>query len=191
VAAIFKAPAALSIRSMSALHAIIDTYIRFADEQALLALRAHRLKLLVTIDETNPFFSNLRTQCLEEISLIEAGLVKLRPAPVPVAEVAPPDSAADDPPEQEAAAEPTEDENGAVLAQAIEVFRPDDVQGAVSPAPTPAPSEPRAGVARAVDSSLIASSLLTASLAATEPAGTNLATELVELQLRLASRLKG
>ena len=57
---------------MPAIQTIIETYIRFADEQALLALRAHRLKLLATISESDPFFKRLRSQCVEEISAIGA-----------------------------------------------------------------------------------------------------------------------
>lgn len=99
--------AALNQR-MPAIQVIIDTYVKFADERALLALQAHRQKLLAMADENNPFFKNLRAQCLEEISAIEEGLVKLRPspprlsaAPKPVAanpparDVAPPQKQAD------------------------------------------------------------------------------------------------
>ena len=68
---------------MPAIQTIIETYIRFADEEALLALRAHRLKLLATSSEGDPFFKSLRSQCIEEISAIEAGLARLRAAAAP------------------------------------------------------------------------------------------------------------
>src|SRR5579859_8070296 len=64
---------------MPAIQTIVETYVKFEDERALLALKAHRLKLLAMADESNPFFSGLRNQCLEDISAIEAGLIKLRP----------------------------------------------------------------------------------------------------------------
>src|SRR5579862_7904107 len=63
---------------MSAIQTIIETYIRFSDERALLALKAHRVRLLATIDESDPFFRNLRHQCMDEISAIEEGLSKFQ-----------------------------------------------------------------------------------------------------------------
>lgn len=55
---------------------------------ALLALRAHRLKLLAAISESDPSFRSLRSQCVEEISAIEAGLARLRPQGAPMADTA-------------------------------------------------------------------------------------------------------
>lgn len=78
---------------MSAIQTIIQTYIKLSDENALLALKAHRLKLLARIDENSPFVTDLRSQCLDEISAIEAGLAKLRPERVrPAARPIPGDS---------------------------------------------------------------------------------------------------
>jgi hypothetical protein len=76
---------------MSAIQTIIETYIRFADEQALLNLKVHRLKLPATISESDPFFKSLRSQCVEDISVIEAGLVRLRPPAAPLPDVVAPE----------------------------------------------------------------------------------------------------
>jgi len=47
---------------MPAIQAIIEPYVKLEDEQALLALKEHRLKLLAVADEKNPFFNGLRTR---------------------------------------------------------------------------------------------------------------------------------
>jgi hypothetical protein len=185
---------------MSAIQTIIDTYVRFADEQGLLALKAHRLKLLAAIDENDPFFRTLRNQCIEEISAIEAGLVRLRPPAVPP-EVGVPEAVAldadylpdaDHPPMEAAVTEPVagRDEDNAVAAAVNDVAASDqDVNVA---APPPVSDSLKPCPADTFDPSLIAASLLAASLATrTEIDGPNLATELVKLQLRLATRLKG
>jgi hypothetical protein len=65
---------------MLAIQTIIETYLRFSDERALLALKAHRLKLLAETDERDPFSRSLRSQCAEEISAIEAGLATFQRA---------------------------------------------------------------------------------------------------------------
>jgi hypothetical protein len=152
---------------MSAIQTVIETYVRFKDEQALLALKAHRLRLLATIDETDPFFRNLRRQCIEEISAVEAGLVRLRPPAVSLM-----------------------DAGG---AQAVSTGAGHAPMGAEVAAPPPAPdrSERHPVAASTPDPALIAGSLLAAALAArAEPDGTNPATELIKLQLRLARRLE-
>jgi hypothetical protein len=153
---------------MSAIQTVIETYIRFNDEQALLALKAHRLRLLATIDETDPFFRYLRSQCIEEISAIEAGLVRLRPPVVSFMDASIPQ------PVSTGAGHPSMEADAA------------------APSPARDWSQPRPAAPRTSDPSLIASSLVAAALAArAEPGGTNPAAELVKLQLRLATRLKG
>jgi hypothetical protein len=152
---------------MSAIQTVIETYIRFKDEQALLALKAHRLKLLATIDETDPFFRTLRSQCIEEISAIEDGLVRLRPPVVSLLD----------------ASAPQPDSAGA--------GHPPDGADVAAPSPAPDYSRARAVAASTPDPLLTAASLMAAALAArAEPDGTN-PTELIKLQLRLATRLKG
>jgi hypothetical protein len=153
---------------MLAIQTVIETYIRFKDERALQALKAHRLKLLATIDATDPFFRNLRSQCIEEISAVEAGLVRLRPPVVSCMD--------------------------ASVPQAVSTGAGHPSMGADAAAPPPVGdcSRPRPAATRTSDPSLIASSLVAAALAArAELDGTNPATELIKLQLRLATRLKG
>src|SRR4051794_19584438 len=64
---------------MKAIDEIISAYVGLKDEDALLSLRAQRLRLLGSFDERNPFFARVRDQCLEEFNAIEAGLLRLRP----------------------------------------------------------------------------------------------------------------
>jgi hypothetical protein len=66
---------------MQAIRAIVDTYVRLRNEDALLASRQQRLRVLAMCDAGNPMFERLRSQCLEEIAEIDAGLDRLRPAP--------------------------------------------------------------------------------------------------------------
>jgi hypothetical protein len=182
---------------MSAIHTIIETYIRFADEQALVALRAHRLKLLATIDENDPFFGNLPSQCIEDISAIEAGLMRLRPPTLPLQDTGAPEASSsgpDQPPLEKTLAEPIAswDEKDAVASPPDGIAPSDQAANAAVPPPAPESPEPRPMSARTSDPSLIAGSLLVASLTTkTEGEGTGLAAELVKLQLRLAARLKG
>jgi hypothetical protein len=67
---------------MQAIRAIVDTYVRLRNEDALLASKQQRLRVLAMCDAGNPMFERLRSQCLEEIAEIEAGLERLRPAPL-------------------------------------------------------------------------------------------------------------
>src|SRR6516165_5925832 len=67
---------------MQAIRAIVDTYVRLRKEDALLAAKQQRLRVLAMCDADNPMFERLRSQCLEEIAEIEAGLERLRPAPL-------------------------------------------------------------------------------------------------------------
>jgi hypothetical protein len=67
---------------MQAIRAIVDTYVRLRNEDALLAAKQQRLRVLAMCDANNPMFERLRSQCLEEIAEIEAGLERLRPAPL-------------------------------------------------------------------------------------------------------------
>ncbi len=177
---------------MSAIQTIIATYIRFADEQALLALRAHRLKLLAAIDESDPFFKTLRSQCIEEISAIEAGLGKLRPpaAALPDMTAARSISAATDPVAQEqTGVEPVAGPEQDTVAGPAAAIGAD--QAAFDPAPSPEPQKPLPVRAGTFNPGLIASSVLGAALAATTGSNTtNLAAELIRLQLRLEKRLK-
>jgi hypothetical protein len=181
---------------MSAIHTIIETYIRFADEQALVALRAHRLKLLATIDENDPFFWNLPSQCIEDISAIEAGLMRLRPPTLRLQDTGAPEASSsgpDQPPLEKTLAEPIASwvEKDAV-ASPDGIAPSDQAANAAVPPPAPESPEPRPMSARTSDPSLIAGSLLVASLTTKrEGEGTGLAAELVKLQLRLAARLKG
>jgi hypothetical protein len=153
---------------MSAIQTVIEIYIRFKDERALLALKAHRLKLLATIDETDPFFRYLRNQCIEEISAIEAGLVRLRPPVVSLMD------------------------GGAPQPVSTGPGHPSMEADVAAPPSARDWSQPRPVATRRSDPSLIASSLVAAALAArAEPDGTNPALELIKLQLRLATRLEG
>jgi len=68
---------------MPAIQAIVETYVRLRNEDALLASKQQRLRVLAMCDAGNPMFERLRSQCLEEIAEIEAGLERLRPAPLP------------------------------------------------------------------------------------------------------------
>jgi len=68
---------------MQAIQAIVETYVRLRNEDALLASKQQRLRVLAMCDAGNPMFERLRSQCLEEIVEIEAGLERLRPAPLP------------------------------------------------------------------------------------------------------------
>jgi hypothetical protein len=182
---------------MSAIHTIIETYIRFADEQALVALRAHRLKLLATIDEDDPFFRNLRSQCIEDISAIEAGLMRLRPPALPRRDTDRSETSSSGPHQpllENTVAEPVacRDEEAALAAPADSIAPSDQGANAAVPPPAPKSLEPRPMSARPSDPSLIAGSLLAASLATkTEGEGRGLVAELLKLQLRLATRLKG
>src|SRR5581483_3594270 len=85
---------------MQAIRAIVDTYVRLRNEDALLASKQQRLKVLAMCDAGNPIFEKLRSQCLEEIAEIEAGLERLRPAPVLILPDPPPSS----PPAEDAGA---------------------------------------------------------------------------------------
>ena len=178
---------------MPAIQTIIETYIRFADAEALLALRAHRLKLLATSSEGDPFFKSLRSQCIEEISAIEAGLARLRAAAAPspgAAQSASPgiDHASMERTEIEPAADP---QGNVVAARPDDVAMSDHVIDDPGRSGLPGPQKPRAVRTETSDPTLIASSVLAASLATRiRPGGTNLAAELVELQRRLTTRLK-
>ena len=178
---------------MPAIQTIIETYIRFADEKALLALQAHRLKLLATISESDPFFKRLRNQCVEEISAIEAGLARLRPAAAPLPDAAQSalpdiDPASVEGAQIEAAASSQEDVVGARLD---DIAPPDQaVDSGRSAIPEPQTSLPVR--TNTFDPALIASSVLAASLAARiHPPGANLAEALVQLQRRLKTGREG
>jgi|SRR5579871_884390 len=181
---------------MSAIQTIINTYIKFADEQSLLALRAHRLKLLAAISDSDPFFRSSRSQCVEETSAIEAGLARLRPPAAPMADTAAAQSAS--PVSEHCSLHQTEIEP---VASGEQELVPEQMaagatsdQAAHGPASSPPPKSQMALPARAGASNpgLIASSLLGAALAnAAGSDGTMLPADLIELQLRLERSLKG
>jgi hypothetical protein len=84
------------------------------------------------------------------------------------------------------------DEKDAVASPPDGIAPSDQAANAAVPPPAPESPEPRPMSARTSDPSLIAGSLLVASLTTKrEGEGTGLAAELVKLQLRLAARLKG
>jgi hypothetical protein len=62
-----------------AIEAIVDAYVKLGNIQALESLRAHRLKLAAASrDRTDFDFSVLLGQIEKEISVVDAGLVRLR-----------------------------------------------------------------------------------------------------------------
>jgi len=136
----------------------------------------------------------LRNQCVEEISAIEAGLARLRPAAAPLPDSLRCASAG----AEQASREGVDIAPAAGQQQDVVAARADDCATSDDGVDDPATS----AVSRAQDSlavrpdtpdpALIAGSVLAAALARrTEPAGTNLAAELVKLQQRLTTRLKG
>jgi hypothetical protein len=203
---------------MQAIQAIVDTYVRLRNEAALVALKKQRLKVLATCDPNNPIFAKLRSQCLDEISEIDAGLEKLRPPPVvpaappslhrpnasaakqagdlrpglPAIDPLPaPAPAAVDPP-----ARPTPIDPSPFVAA-------EDPSPPNSSAPSPVPAAadpsfvktpqhpPQPSTASHVAPSLLASSLLAASLSSKLQAnGDKLEPELMRLQTALEERMK-
>lgn len=169
---------------MSAIETIIATYIRFQDEEALLSLKAHRQKLLTTMDENDAFFQNLRSQCLAEISAIDAGLVRMRPPVALVQDCGEPELL-----DAEPVAIGSEEDAG--VAQAADIAGPEQQEAAAAPLPEPDPPELNAPTARRSQPELISGSLLAATFASrAKTNGTRLAMDLVELQLQLTTDLK-
>jgi hypothetical protein len=131
---------------MQAIQAIVDTYVRLRNEEALLASKQQRLRVLAMCDAGNPMFEKLRSQCLEEIAEIEAGLERLRPAPpLPepppsppeVVEASAPAPALPDPPakslQQEAASDP---------APSLPAHVSSSARAAEDPTASPTPIDP-------------------------------------------------
>jgi hypothetical protein len=140
---------------MQAIRAIVDTYVRLRNEDALLASKQQRIRVLAMCDAGNPMFERLRSQCLEEIAEIEAGLERLRPAP-PLPDPPP------NPPEEEQAGDPapvlpdllppqTQESSNPPTALADPPSNPSQTEEAPDPAPSlptnafasaPAPDDP-------------------------------------------------
>ena len=121
---------------MQAIRAIVDTYVRLRKEDALLAAKQQRLRVLAMCDADNPMFERLRSQCLEEIAEIEAGLERLRPAPL-LPNLPP------SPPEVEGAGDP---------APVLPGPLPTTIQEARDPAPALADPPPAEAASDAVSS---------------------------------------
>ena len=201
---------------MQAIQAIVDTYVRLRNEAALLALKQQRLKVLATCAPNDQMFARLRSQCLEDISEIEAGLERLRPPPVVVP--APPPSpprtsppsakeARDPPPFQpvidplpapapatvDTPALPTPIDPSPFLTEPSPpiLAAPSPVPAAADPPAINVPTEPPQPFAAShVAPSLLASTLLAASLSAKLPAnGDKLEPELMRLQIALHERM--
>ena len=203
---------------MQAIQAIVDTYVRLRNEAALLALKQQRLKVLATCAPNDPMFARLRSQCLEDISEIDAGLERLRPpsvvvpapppsrprtsppsvkeardwppfqpvidplpAPAPATVDTPALPTPIDPPRFLAAAEPSPPISAA----------PSPIPAAADPPTINVPTEPPQPFAAShVAPSLLASTLLAASLSAKLPAnGDKLEPELMRLQIALHERM--
>jgi hypothetical protein len=203
---------------MQAIQAIVDTYVRLRNEAALVALKQQRLKVLATCAPNNPLFAKLRSQCLDEISEIDAGLEKLRPPPVvPAAPPSPPRPnapaakqaddlrpglpaidplpapapAAADPPARPTPIDPSpfvvaEDPSPPILSA------PSPVPAAADPPFVKTPKQPpQPFTASHVAPSLLASSLLAASLSTKLPiSGDRLEPELMRLQIAIEERMK-
>ena len=194
---------------MQAIRAIVDTYVRLRKEDALLAAKQQRLRVLAMCDADNPMFERLRSQCLEEIAEIEAGLERLRPAPLlPDLPPSPPEvegasdpvsslpanisssrAAADDPP-----ASPTPIDPSPFLA--VEKLPPPVTS---SPSPVRAASDFATRSAStappqfldAVSPSLLASTILAGSISSKLPArSAKLDAELMRLQIAVEKLMR-
>ena len=194
---------------MQAIRAIVDTYVRLRKEDALLAAKQQRLRVLAMCDADNPMFERLRSQCLEEIAEIEAGLERLRPAPLlPDLPPSPPEvegasdpvsslpanisssrAAADDPPTS-----PTPIDPSPFLA--VEKLLP-PVTSALSPVRAASDFATRSASTAppqfldAVSPSLLASTILAGSISSKLPArSAKLDAELMRLQFALEKRMR-
>ena len=194
---------------MQAIRAIVDTYVRLRKEDALLAAKQQRLRVLAMCDADNPMFERLRSQCLEEIAEIEAGLERLRPAPLlPDLPPSPPEvegasdpvsslpanisssrAAADDPP-----ASPTPIDPSPFLA--VEKLLP-PVTSALSPVRAASDFATRSASTAppqfldAVSPSLLASTILAGSISSKLPArSAKLDAELMRLQIAVEKLMR-
>ena len=187
---------------MQAIQAIVDTYVRLRNEAALLALKQQRLKVLATCAPNDSMFARLRSQCLEEISEIDAGLERLRPPPVVVAAPPPSPPRTSPPPAKEVRDlppfQPVIDPLPTVIKPLPAAEPSPPILAAPSPVPAAAdppsinvPTEPPQPFAAShVAPSLLASTLLAASLSAKLPAnGDKLEPELMRLQIALHERM--
>jgi hypothetical protein len=201
---------------MQAIQAIVDTYVRLRNEAALLALKQQRLKVLATFAPNDPLFAKLRNQCMEEISEINAGIEKLRPAPIvprpspnPSPPKAPPATKASGPPPLPAI-EPLPARAPATINTSLHPTPIDPspfvaknpsppIPGVPPPLPTvsapssikPPTEPPRPFASSHAAPSLLASSLLAASLSSKLPAnGEKVEPELMRLQIALEERMK-
>jgi hypothetical protein len=199
-----------------AIQVIVETYVRLRKEDALLASKQQRLRVLAMCDPGNPMFERLRSQCLEEIAEIEAGLERLRPAP-PLPDPPPmpaeaeearhpasalPDSAPS-PQQVEAVSDPAPTVNGSSSLSGeanppasptpndpapLSVVEPTASAAADAPLPAVAESPPFLG---AVSPSLLASTILAGSLSSKlSPTGAKPEAELMRLQIALQQQMR-
>jgi hypothetical protein len=209
--------------TMQAIQAIVDTYVRLRNEAALLALKQQRFKVLATCAPNDPMFARLRSQCLEDISEIDAGLERLRPPPIVVPAPPPSPPCTSPPPAKEVRDLPPFQPMIDPLPTVIEPLpAPATVDSPalptpIDPLPFPAAAEPSPPILAApspvpaaadppsinvqteppqpfaashVAPSLLASTLLAASLSAKLPAnGDKLEPELMRLQIALHERM--